>query len=238
VWKHVSDTPVALWHDHRVHWMSASLPVVVAADPAVTHQVYSWTVKFLIDGHPATATGTLNWTPGPSPLPYYTLIIAIVAVLAFALWRIARLSVLALTLLTLADITHTIGVAADQAQTTLLDGLIKYPALDILWLVALAAAALIPTRREHLGLVGALLTAGWMTLVGGLADLNVLASSTAPFAWPISLDRLLTALETGIGLSLLITLPHHIVSARNPTPTPSAPGSAAPAVGPADPART
>jgi hypothetical protein len=212
-WKHLSDTPTARWHDHRVHWMSASLPLAVANDPSTARQVYPWTIKFLIDGRPVAATGSLNWTPGPSPLPYVLLLAALLAGVGVLLWRRPTLIPAALALLTAADITHTIGVAADQAGATPLAALTTYPALDLVWLAALAAVALTPVRRGP-GLGLALVTAGWMTLVGGLSDLNVLASSTAPFAWPISLDRLLTTIETSIGLALIIAVLRAIASDR------------------------
>jgi hypothetical protein len=66
-WRAVGDSPVWRWHDHRVHWMLQTLPPAVVADPAAEHRISAWTVSLRYGGQSLTATGTLDWVPGPSP---------------------------------------------------------------------------------------------------------------------------------------------------------------------------
>ncbi|MEI6198446.1 MAG: hypothetical protein WCP83_00715 [Actinomycetota bacterium] len=55
VWQKVRTNGTAMWHDHRVHWMSPKRPAPI--DPAGT--VLSWKVPMRIDGAATTVTGTL-----------------------------------------------------------------------------------------------------------------------------------------------------------------------------------
>jgi hypothetical protein len=70
VWKRISTTPVALFHDHRVHWMGNGRPAVVDQDPTTPHLIKRWTVAMEAGTTSVTVTGTLRWRPG-SPLNRY-----------------------------------------------------------------------------------------------------------------------------------------------------------------------
>jgi hypothetical protein len=53
------------WHDHRIHWMAATYPPVVARDPSMAHHVFDWKVPGTIDGAPLTVAGSLDYEPPP-----------------------------------------------------------------------------------------------------------------------------------------------------------------------------
>jgi len=54
-WKTIARNGTAMWHDHRIHWMSPSTPAVIDAKGTVQH----WTLTFVVDGTSHTVTGTL-----------------------------------------------------------------------------------------------------------------------------------------------------------------------------------
>lgn len=60
-WRHISDAHQARWHDHRIHWMGASRPPAVKANPKAEHLVGTWTVHMILASTPVTITGALNW---------------------------------------------------------------------------------------------------------------------------------------------------------------------------------
>ncbi|MFD0599682.1 hypothetical protein ACFQZ4_51285 [Catellatospora coxensis] len=68
-WRKISDETVHRWHDHRIHWMLTTLPTAVAAAPTAAHRISDWHVDLDHDGTVLSATGSLDWVPGPSPTP-------------------------------------------------------------------------------------------------------------------------------------------------------------------------
>jgi hypothetical protein len=69
-WRHVASEPLWRWHDHRTHWMLSTLPPSVAAAPTQPHRISTWSVSLSHGGRALTATGSLDWVPGPSPWPW------------------------------------------------------------------------------------------------------------------------------------------------------------------------
>ena len=55
VWRKIGTNGTAMWHDHRVHWMSPKRPAPI--DTIGT--VVEWKVPFSVDGVATTMTGTL-----------------------------------------------------------------------------------------------------------------------------------------------------------------------------------
>jgi hypothetical protein len=55
VWRKIATNGTAMWHDHRVHWMSPKRPAPI--DTLGT--VVEWKVPFSVDGAATTMTGTL-----------------------------------------------------------------------------------------------------------------------------------------------------------------------------------
>jgi hypothetical protein len=92
-WEEVSPRENFDWHDHRIHWMSRTLPPKVQAAKDKPHHVFDWTVPARLDGQPLAIAGTLDYEPPPNKIPKPLIAILIVLVLggAAAVWlRIRR----------------------------------------------------------------------------------------------------------------------------------------------------
>ncbi len=64
-WQEVSPRSSFEWHDHRIHWMSETLPPKVAAAPDTAQHVFDWTVPGRLGGAPLVIAGTLDYAPPP-----------------------------------------------------------------------------------------------------------------------------------------------------------------------------
>ena len=64
-WEEVARREQYDWHDHRIHWMSRSLPPKVRAAEDKPHHVFDWTVPATLDGRPVRISGSLDYRPPP-----------------------------------------------------------------------------------------------------------------------------------------------------------------------------
>ena len=62
-WTKVSDGHRARWHDHRIHWMGATEPPSVAADPGRPHLVSTWHIPVHVGSTDGEIIGTLRYVP-------------------------------------------------------------------------------------------------------------------------------------------------------------------------------
>jgi hypothetical protein len=70
-WRKIGTEPVAVWHDHRSHWMSPGQPPPgVGSAPDVRQVVQTYSIPVLVDGEAASIPGELEYIPAPSPWPY------------------------------------------------------------------------------------------------------------------------------------------------------------------------
>ena len=67
-WRTISHNGTAMWHDHRIHWMSPSTPAVIDAEGTVQH----WTLTLVVDGTSHTVAGTLYLRGRHSVLWWFT----------------------------------------------------------------------------------------------------------------------------------------------------------------------
>ena len=81
-WKQISNSPKAIWHDHRIHWMGAVEPPNVAKDPHHAHLIKTWAIAMRYGKQPVQIEGTLSWHPGSRWSGYLPYTIAVLAVLA------------------------------------------------------------------------------------------------------------------------------------------------------------
>ncbi|NJC73810.1 hypothetical protein HC031_29455 [Planosporangium thailandense] len=95
-WKRIGATGKVRWHDHRIHWMGATRPPAVAADPTHPHLVGNWTVHAIADGTPFEINGSLKWigktataTGKSSPVQAWLLTLLVGAVVVVGMLIIA-----------------------------------------------------------------------------------------------------------------------------------------------------
>jgi hypothetical protein len=91
-WKQIGSTGTVRWHDHRIHWMGASRPPPVAADPRHPHPVGTWTVHATAGARTFQIDGELSWIGKPDsaeanqPVPVWLLtLLEVLALLVIAL---------------------------------------------------------------------------------------------------------------------------------------------------------
>ncbi|MFT4264845.1 MAG: hypothetical protein QM572_15785 [Nocardioides sp.] len=92
-WSVVSGDDHVQWHDHRIHWMGASEPPAVAADPGHRHLVSRWTIPIRVGTTTGAITGTLSYVPGSrwgAWLPYLAIGAGVVVVVAVQLLVVRR----------------------------------------------------------------------------------------------------------------------------------------------------
>jgi hypothetical protein len=92
LWEEVSPREDFNWHDHRIHWMSRTLPPKVQAAKDKPHHVFDWSVPARLDGQPLKIAGTLDYEPPPNkiPKPLIALLVAIVLAGGAAVWLRVR----------------------------------------------------------------------------------------------------------------------------------------------------
>ena len=92
-WQVVAKNGRYEWHDHRIHWMSKSVPPQVKDEDEET-RIFDWRVPLVVGATPARITGTLRWEPEDSGVPLAALIglcgLAAVSLLLFVVSRRIR----------------------------------------------------------------------------------------------------------------------------------------------------
>lgn len=207
-WQQVSTQPYYVWHDHRTHWMSENqLPPTVQADPTRSHTVAEWTVPLLHGGTEVAVAGVLTWTPPPSPAVTWPVCVGLVllAVAAGLLARTARplgvlMAVGGAAALWHAGTTPTPPVSIGSHAGDILSALL--PAGTAVLVAVLGARAAWRGRGALAGLLAVVL--GWLFMVQGLPDVDVLWSANIATNGPDVLARAsVTVLVTfGVGLVL------------------------------------
>lgn len=201
-WRRISSGQTARWHDHRIHWMGAS---VDRPDERLVVED-EWVIPLDFRGERLEITGQLLWIPGPSPLPWYLLIaglVALGAVVGLRPWWGKGLAAL-LAVLILTDIVHVIGILGARAGgpdlaavgSNLLYSLVA-------WVVGGVGISML-LREKRDGLFAAIFAAVLLAVFGGLQDLGALSHSQIPFLWSGDLARLFIAVSIGLGAGVTV----------------------------------
>jgi hypothetical protein len=207
-WEQVSTEPAYVWHDHRTHWMSPGLlPPAVAADPTRSHRVFEWNLSLHYGETPMEVTGELTWSPPPSPWVVWPLYAAL-AVLAPAAGLIAR-SARPLGVLLLigagAALWHALATPAPAVSVSSHVGAIASALLPALTAVLVAALGFRASRRGRGAMTGLLaVVLGWLLLVDGLPDVDVLWSAHVLSSGPQVLGRLAVAVLVALGAGFVV----------------------------------
>jgi hypothetical protein len=89
-WDLVDKTSRFEWHDHRIHYMSKSLPAQVR-DKGKRTKVFDWKVPLDVEDRRVQVRGDLYWVPSPGGLPRGALLaLAAVVIAAIAFVEIVR----------------------------------------------------------------------------------------------------------------------------------------------------
>jgi hypothetical protein len=221
-WVQVSTEPQYVWHDHRTHWMSeGQLPPQVAADPHSEHLVARWVVPMSHGGTTVQVEGELTWAPPPSLWVVWPAHLALVALglAAGLLARDARPLGTALVLGGAAALAHALTTPEPPASIASYGGGLAsalLPALTAVLVAVLGARAAWRGRGAMAGLFAVVL--GWLLLVQGLPDVDVMWSAHVLAAGPDNLARVVVALLLGLGAGLVGGGIAAVRRFREPTP--------------------
>ncbi|PRY51165.1 hypothetical protein LY71_102229 [Geodermatophilus tzadiensis] len=207
-WVQVSTEPQYVWHDHRTHWMSESqLPPAVAADPTRGHTVFEWTVPMAHGTTPVTVRGVLTWSPPPAPALTWTLHLALFAAVAATglLARTPRALAVALAVGGTAALWHAASTPEPPATVSSHAAALVSALLPAATAAAVAAAGVVAARRGR-GVVAGLLAVvlGWLLLVQGLPDVDVLWSAHVLSGGPAPAARLAVGVLVAGGAGLVV----------------------------------
>jgi hypothetical protein len=207
-WVRLSTQPHYVWHDHRTHWMTPGLlPPVVAADPGRSHTVFAWRVPLRFGDTAAEVDGVLTWTPPPSPWlvwPVY-LAVALVAAAAGLAGRTPRPLGAVMLVGAAAALWHAGATPVPALSVSSHTGAILAALLPALTAALVAGIAVRAARRGRGAMTGLLaVVLGWLLLVQGLPDVDVLWSANVLTNGPQLLGRVAVALLLALGAGLVI----------------------------------
>jgi hypothetical protein len=206
-WEQVSTEPHYVWHDHRTHWMSENLlPPQVAADPGRSHTVFEWTVPLRHGDTPVEVAGELTWSPPPAAglvWPLYALP-ALLAVAAGLLCRTPRLLGALLLAGAAAALWHAAATPEPPVSVASHAGAIVSALLPAGTAALVAVLGFVPALRGRGTMTGLLaVVLGWLLLVQGLPDVDVLWSANVLSAGPDPAARAAVAVLVALGVGLV-----------------------------------
>ena len=206
-WEQISTEPHYVWHDHRTHWMSENLlPPRVAADPGRSHTVFEWTVPLVHGDTDVEVTGELTWSPPPPAWlvwPLYA-VSALSAVAAGLLARTPRLLGVLLAVGAAAALWHAAATPEPAVSIASHAGAVVsalLPAGTAVLVAGLGFRAAVGGRGALAGLFAVVL--GWLLLVQGLPDVDVLWSANVASAGPETAARVAVAVLVALGVGLV-----------------------------------
>jgi hypothetical protein len=207
-WEQISTEPQYVWHDHRTHWMAPNLlPPVVAADPSTSHTVAEWTVPLRYGDTDVAVDGVLTWSPPPSPSlvwPVYAVLVLLTAAAGFVFRSARPLGVLMLVG-GAAALWHAAATPEPPASLGSHAGAVVAALLPAGTAVLVAVAGFLASRRGRGAMAGLLaVVLGWLLLVQGLPDVDVLWTANVLSNGPQVLGRIAVAVLVTFGAGLVI----------------------------------
>jgi hypothetical protein len=202
-WEQVSTQPHYVWHDHRTHWMSENLlPPEVAADPDRSHTVFRWTVPLSHGDTAVAVAGELTWSPPPPAWVVWPLYVlpALLAIGAGLLARTPRLLGVLLVAGAAAALWHAAATPEPPLSVASHAGAIVsalLPAATAALVAGLGLRAALRGRGALTGLLAVVL--GWLLLVQGLPDVDVLWTANVLSDGPEWMARIAVALLVAMG---------------------------------------
>jgi hypothetical protein len=207
-WVQVSTEPQYTWHDHRTHWMSENqLPPAVAADPTHAHTVFDWTVPMRHGGTAVTVRGELTWSPPPPTALTWGLHLALAAVVAAAglLARTPRPLGAVMALGGVAALWHAASTPEPPVTVSSHAAAVVSALLPAVTAALVAVLGLLAARRGRGGMAGLCsVVLGWLLLVQGLPDVDVLWSAHVATGGPGLLARAAVAVLVAGGAGLVV----------------------------------
>ncbi len=220
VWKRISSSHTARWHDHRAHWMGTSDPAIVTNAPGSRHVVIpDWSVALRVGDQRGTIRGDVVWVPGPAPWPWFAsatvLAIVLVLVSRTRFWKTAI--IVSLGALLVVEALHVGGTWGGSTATVLSKSVQDiYSAAG--WIItALALIFLIRRKDPYDATPAVLIAAVFVFLAGGLTDVTELTRSQIPSTLPEWLSRLTVTIALGLGFGVLVAAALRL---RRPAPPP------------------
>jgi hypothetical protein len=231
-WAKVSSEPLARWHDHRIHWMGNINPPEVRNSPDSRHVIKmnatepQWAIPMRLASQDVVAKGDLVWEPGPSPLPWFALILvslAVVVVIGRSAVAASGLAAVMAVLLAI-DVFHVVGLGLANAGTIgsrLTKSITQSPYEPVAWVIAILAIVWLRRGRKD-GLSLAIVAGLQIALLGGIGDLNALSRTVVPFGFGANLARVAVALSAGLGFGIAVVAVMHLAGVRGAVRTRSA----------------
>jgi hypothetical protein len=206
-WERVSTEPAYVWHDHRTHWMTEGLlPPAVAAAPDQPHTVSEWTVPLQVGSRDVAVDGVLTWSPPPSPWTVWPAYAAIaLAAVAAGLFLPGPGPLGGLLLVGAAAALWHAG-ATPEPPTSMGShaGALASAFMPAVAVAVVAVLGWIAARRGRGGMTGLMaLVSGWLLLVQGLPDVDVLWTANVLSNGPEWMARAAVALLTALGFGLI-----------------------------------
>lgn len=210
-WTRIAANGTAMWHDHRIHWMSPSRPVTIDERGTVQH----WKVTVTVDGTTHTVSGTLRlkarasvlwWAVAPAAvllslwllrgdrLRWYSIITwtsALSCFVGFLEWRDLPAGAQVTPLMLLFGV---VALLASNAATVLQKSAVRKD------------AARNPARKARNDWVAGSLAAGAGVTLVVSAWINSVQVRAAyvPFMGPLWMPRLAVTLMLGVGMAAAI----------------------------------
>ncbi len=208
LWRQISHGPVARWHDHRTHWMSAHPPPSVHSGEPGPRQLFVWHIQLRVGEKPVTVAGALTYFPPPHAVLWWGgIVVAMGIIVVASRWRYGTcLLASLLTVAAIAELATCVGEGMDAGESG--PGLVSALFTDTSYTTIAAVAAVcatIPTWRRHPAGPFALATAGMcLGLLGGVPEIAVFVHEQADAPWAGTLARTFTAITIALSAGVAI----------------------------------